>query len=410
MVLLRARAAVVRVVVVPVVILLGACTGADGSRTSPEECSAVVASLVEATQLYVDGYGETRSAAPAPSPGLTDEGLQAALAEAQRLVRQRQCDGEAVQADLEAGLDAVSASGPVGGAVLRRLLAVLSGTSAEEASTRVVAPADDLAGALAELAPGSTLRLVAGTYRLPDTLVLLQGVELRGAGAGSTVLTSSAPEAAVLVLTDEQVRLADLRAERTGTAVGSVVIGGPSSSIDLDAVEVAGAVADGAGSGGAGVLMSPAGEPGPGRGTTLEVTDSRFERNGSAGVALAGAHRASIQSSEFAGNGQCGVCFLDASDGAVRGSTFRGNPVGVSVVAQARPSIVGSRFEGGEVGVQVAGTAAPSLDANSVSGASRAGLVWTDEAAGQALSTVCANVPFGIVLGPAAVPFVDGGD
>ena len=93
--------------------------------------------------------------------------------------------------------------------MLLRLKASMSGASATGARpvTRDVSPGDDLATVLSQVAPGSTLRLTGGTYRLPQALVLLQGVTLVGRGSDRTVLRSTARDTSVLVLTDGRVDL-----------------------------------------------------------------------------------------------------------------------------------------------------------------------------------------------------------
>jgi parallel beta-helix repeat protein len=258
---------------------------------------------------------------------------------------------------------------------------------------------------LAEVGPDATVQLGPGTYRLDETLVLLRGITLRGAGRARTTIVSTAADAAVLVLTGDRVVVEDLAVRRAGAAVGSVVIGGSAASLLLASVDLSGARI-GNGDGGAGVLMTAAEGEEPRLGTTLEVTDSQFADNEGAGIALTGGHRASIVSSVFRRNRQCGVCFLGSSGGAVRQSRFDANGAGVAVTSTSKPLVQGNRISGGEVGVQAVDDSAPVLKSNTISGAARAAVIWSGRAGGRADGTRCRDVSFGLVVGPKAHPFL----
>lgn len=295
-------------------------------------------------------------------------------------------------------------------AVLLQVRANLTGKLAAGPVTRQVTPSDTLAQVLAEVPAGSTLQLAPGTYSLDTTLVLLRGVALTGAGRDRTVITSTAPQSAVLVLTEGGVSLQDVSLRRTGAAAGSVILGGPSASITLTRVRLSGGKADAPGDGGTGVLMSATPAEASDRGTTLEVTDSDFVDNDAAGIALTGAHRVSVVTSTFRRNRQCGVCFLDGSGGSVRDSTFSRNATGVAVASRAQTVLRSNRISGGQVGVQVADSATVMLEDNRISGSSRAALVFAGKSAGQVEGTVCADVPFGIVVARTASPFLGDND
>lgn len=432
----RRRATATTALVVALVTVLPACTGdPDGTPSSSSKdasqsaeasrqsaCTAAVRAVVDVTQQYVDGYAEVDLAgtpdaaasmppttAATPGPKVSDADLQAAVERAQQVRRKQACDDDAFRRDLESGLAGLTAQGAVASAVLRQIKANLTGRVSTETVERSVTPEEDLAEVLAEVGPDATVQLGPGTYRLDQTLVLLRGVTLHGAGRGRTTLVSSAADAAVLVLTGDRVVVEDLAVRRTGDAVGSVVIGGSAASLLLARVQLSGARI-GKGDGGAGVLMTAAEGEDPRVGTTLEVTAARFADNEGAGIALTGSHRASIVSSTFHRNRQCGVCFLGSSGGAVRQSTFTANGAGVAVTSTARPSIMGNRINGGEVGVQAVDSAAPVLRNNTITGAARAAVIWSGKAAGRADGTRCRNVSFGLVVGPKAHPFLGDND
>src|SRR5699024_2689526 len=134
------------------------------------------------------------------------------------------------------------------------------GTARESTEDWVLEAGDDLQDALARAVGGTTIVLPVGIRELPETLVLLDGVVLRGAGSDQTVLRSSAPEAAVLVATGAPVRLEDLAIELVGDEPGSGVLGGPDASLALTGVRISGATVGEAGEGGAGVLLSASAE------------------------------------------------------------------------------------------------------------------------------------------------------
>ena len=422
----------VSVLLVTAALVLTACTS-DAERPSPAEssrsaeqsrnaaCADAVTDVVEVTQRFVDGYGEASLAStPTAAPGAasptsspdaspaTDEDLQEAVARAQDVRRDQRCDDDEFRERLESGLDGLVADGAVAAAVLRQVRANLTGRVSAEASSRSVTPADDLPEVLAEVGPGATVELAPGEYRLGETLVLLRGVTLRGAGADRTTIRSSAPDASVLVVTGDRTALEHLSVRRS-TVAGSVLVGGSAASVRLDGVRFSGA-RTGDGEGGAGVLMTAVAGVQPRDGTTLEVTGSTFADNDGAGIALGGDHRASIVSSRFARNEQCGVCFLAASGGAVRRSTFAQNGAAVAVNGTARPLIKGSSITGGEVGVQAVDDSAPVLDGNRISRVARAAVIWSGKSSGRADRTRCRDVEFGLVVGPSAHPFLGDND
>ncbi len=326
--------------------LLAGCTGGSdqpsssaGSSTSSstssasaaqaDRCRQVAPTVLAAIQDYVDAYGTAvslHSESKPVSPAVGDRRLRTAITDARKQIDNLGCDAADYQSALTDGLGDVAVRGPLARAVLLRLKASMSGASATGARpvTREVSPGDDLATVLSQVAPGSTLRLTGGTYRLPQALVLLQGVTLVGRGSDRTVLRSTAPDTSVLVLTDGRVDLRRLTLRHAGPKPASVLVGGPSSSIALTEVVVAGGRAASSRAGGNGVLMSARGDAEARRATTLEVTGSTVTGNDNAGILLTGGHRASVVRTRFGDNGQCGICFADASSGAVhRGTVLR---------------------------------------------------------------------------------------
>lgn len=396
---------------------------ADARRAA--DCAAAVDALLGVTQRYLDSIEGTSATSQAPSaestpeatstpdgastpddadPNADAEQLNDALSNIRAYAAGLGCDAETFQDDLSRGMQELSAGGPVARAVLLQLQADEAGGVA----AGVLAPGDDVAAAVAAAPSGATVELGPGTHELSETLVLLRGVTLRGAGRDATVLQSPTPGGVVLVLTGEPTALQDLALAHVGPDQGSVVSGGPAATLSLTGARVVGARADSEGVGGVGILMAAGsgGQTGPVRRTTLQVTDTELLDNAVAGIVVAGEHRAELVRATVERNGQCGVCFLGTSDGGVRESRFADNAAGIVAGGDAKPSVQGSTITGGEVGLQVLDRAAPEVAGNTVTAARRAAMIWTDTAAGRVDANRCVDVEFGIVVGPGAMPFL----
>ena len=406
-----------------------ACTDA-GSSAPPltpqashaQACAAIPVALVRDTQRYIDGFSvqaqpvvlptasasASASATPTRSPSpMTDAGFTAAVTTAQQKLATLGCDAAAFRAQLEAGLGTVSSSGPVAKAMLAQLAVSLTGRLAAKPIVRTLTAADDLSGALAEAPEGSTLTLRAGTYRLPDTLVLLRGVTLRGAGQARTVLTGAPADASVLVLTDKPVQLSGLTVRRNDSVAGSGVVTGAVAALTLRDVRVTGSVSSDDGRGGTGVLMSATEGDAPStRTTTLDVTDSQFDGNQSAGIAVGGWHRARITHSAFLRNEQCGVCFLGTADGTVSDSEFDANAVGIAAAVESRPRIRQNTFTDGKIAVQAGDTAVLSLIDNTITRVARVAILFTGRSSGRVDGNTCPKGQAGIAVAKTAYPYV----
>lgn len=416
-----ARAAVALVLVG----LLAGCTASPEAAPTPDttvaalaECEAAVEGIVAAVDELVAGYeepltvptpGPSPSDASSPSPRATvgaetGDALADAVAAARETRDRLDCDEDEFTGGLEEGLSGIRPESAIALAVWRRVEASLLGRVGQDAAERRLQEGEDLHVALAQAPEGTTLLLPAGTVDVEGTLVLLQGVTLRGAGRDATTIRSDSTEAAIIVATGSLVRLEGLTIELAGDHPSSGVVAGPSASISLSGVRVAGAPSGGEGVGGAGVYLSAQGVDAAGRGTTLEITDSVFERNEWVGVAVAGGHRVSIESSTFSANGQVGVLFLDASSGSVSGSTFDGNTIGLAASGSATPTLLSSTVSGGSVGVQVDGSATPTIDGVRIAGSSAAAVIFGGASGGSLTGTVCDGVPYGIVVSDTAAP------
>jgi hypothetical protein len=412
------------VAVVSVAAVLAGCGPSPAPEPSPttltdaqraEQCAAAASDIVTAVRDLLAEYGRSGASPTDPEPGPTvtadptpsstpGDPLGDAVAAARQTREELGCDPDEFDADLKTGLAAIRPEAAIATAIWRRLTASLLGETRQEPGEWVLEAGADLRDAVARAAEGTTIVLPPGTVALDETLVLLQGVTLRGAGRDATSIRSSASDAAVIVATAALVRLEDLTVELTGGQPASGLVAGPSASVSMTGVRVVGAVAAADGVGGAGVYLSAQGDEGSGRGTTFEVTDSIFERNAWAGVAVAGGHRVSIESATFAGNGDVGILFLDTASGSVGNSTFTDNRVGMAASGSAAPTWLADTITGGSVGLQMDADASPIIDGLQISGSSSAAVIYGGRSAGSLTSTVCAGVPYGIVVADTATP------
>lgn len=384
-------------------------TGTATAQEREAECAAAVASIVTAVDELAASYelppaGETPGPAPESGLSATGETLADAVIAAREERDRLGCDAEAFTARLEEGLASIEVRSPISEAVWRRATASILGTVRQEAGEWMLEPGEDLRDAVARASEGTTIVLPAGRHEVDGTVVLLSGVTLRGAGRDETTIVSDAAETAVIIATPGLVRLEQLTIELTGAQPASGLVAGPSASVALSGVRIAGATSAEGGVGGAGVFLTAEADEAAGRGTTLEITDSLFERNAWAGIAVAGGHRVSIESSGFTGNGEVGILFLDTSSGSVNASSFDGNTVGLAATGAATPTWLASTVTGGSVGVQLDADAAPVIDGLRISGAASAAVIYGGRAGGSIGNTTCENVPYGIVVSSTAAP------
>ena len=358
------RLALVAVLPAVLTAALTACSAAPGptpsgtstgSPTSAAACQSALDRVVAAVQEQVRSY----DTAPAPTanatstatasstaltPSATDSPTQAtsgtdlaeALTAAREVIVANRCDQQSVTSGLTAKLAGVQARGPIATAVLARLTATITGNVGPTPIAKVVAPGEDLSAIIAQLPAGSTVRLSAGEHRLTDPLVLLETVTIVGEGRDRTSIVSSAPDAAVLVLSPGRIELTGFSLIRAPGSQGTGVLTGPSAALVLTGMRISGNRASATTRGGAAVHLSAQPTDAVPRTTTFEMTDSELVDNEWAGVAVSGAHRVSIESSAFVRNGECGICFLDRASGSVARSTFTDNGVGAAAVGQAQ--------------------------------------------------------------------------
>jgi hypothetical protein len=410
-------------VLVAAALLLPACSDDGGPATAEPssgrleaDCAAAVEQILLTTQRYLDSIAATSASAPAEpdpeppaaaDPAEAEQQYTSALAGVREHVDSIGCDQAQFRRDLVSGLEGLRAGGPVATAVLAQLQVESGGAR----RTATVPPGGDLVRAVAAAPEDGVVQLEAGEYQLPETLVLLRGVTIRGAGRDLTTVRSS-DETVVLVLTGEPVTLDALTLTRSGEQPGSVLSASPSATLAVTAARISGGRTDDAGTGGIGVLMAAGdgGQGGPARRTSLRFLDSEAVDNAVAGVVLAGEHRAEIAGSVVERSGQCGICFLSTTDGTVADSRLSANAAGLVVSGDARPVVRSLTIDGGEVGVQVLERGAPQLDGTTVRGSAQAAFLFADQGRGLVRGSTCEGTAPGIVVGPASAPELDVND
>lgn len=396
------------------------CSGGSvtPSTSATDPCDQVARDVLSVTQQYVDTFNVDQNAVATPSPspsptrattkaiGITPQQYTDAISTARQRLATNHCDQTRFHDALAAGLPGVKSHGAIATAVLAQLRVSLTSKLPAQPVTRQVSPHDDLTEVLAEVSDGSTVRLSAGTFRLPDSLVLLRPVTIVGAGQAKTIVTSDAADAAVLVMTGGAVSLDSLTVSRVGTTPGSGIVTGPSAALALHAVRVSGARAGANGAGGVGVLLTASGAQTASATVTFRASDSDFSGNAAAGVAAGAGHRTAITSSRFDRNAQCGICFLGGAVGTVADSTFTRNSVAIVAGSTSAPLVKGNHVAGGEVGIQASGSAKPTISDNTISGVARASMVFIDSAAGTVDGNNCSGDRAGIAVARSAYPYV----
>lgn len=244
-------------------------------------------------------------------------------------------------------------------------------------------PDDDLPAILALLDTGSSVTLTEGTFELDATLFVPVGVTVRGAGAQSTLITSTAADAAMAVFGGASLAMSDLSITHTGSAPASVMLVF-ASSVDLDGVRLTGGVSGEEGIGGNGLLLTAADldeAPGTteadeadsaGAGETPAssvVVNSEISDNAAAGIAITSDLTPTFTNNIIARNDVCGICYFDTSGGSARGNTIEGNVIGIRTGDRSAPNISENELANSTLAaVVIDGTASPTVFNNVLEG------------------------------------------
>ena len=124
-----------------------------------------------------------------------------------------------------------------------------------ERSDVLVGPGDDFDAILGLLDDGSSITLTAGTYEFDTSLLIQRDLTIVGDGVETTIIQSTAADAAVAVFGDGKLTMRDLALQHVGESSASVILafGAP---IDIEYVMVSGGKGDEDTGGGNGILLS----------------------------------------------------------------------------------------------------------------------------------------------------------
>ena len=176
-------------------------------------------------------------------------------------------------------------------------------------STVQLAPGDDVAAAVASASAGTTLHLAAGTYALPQGLVVDKDLTFEGDTGGGVSLVSDAAKttaaqsvptrgAPVVTVTGGTFTASDVSFTYTGSLPADVLVVS-AGALDLQRVGVEGGVGGAFGVGN-GVALAP--------GTTATIRDSTLSGNDACGISQGSGVTPILQGNSFTGNGGGDVC------------------------------------------------------------------------------------------------------
>lgn len=364
----------VRVGRVWAVMLLGlaaACAPAGQPTATPTAaaptCATLPARIVDAIQDYVDSFGATDAAGVPGAVSARQEDFAATTADLRAQGEALRCDPEELADAIRAELERLEGGTPVQDAIAATFRSGPLGTADPSdlgAVQLTVGSSEDLVAALAVAGTGSVIRLAAGEYPLTQPLVLLRAVTIVGAGAAETVLTSTAPDGALVIATDGDAVVRDLALVHTGPAAASVVLVAGGGYV-LERLRIAGGEATGGG-GGYGVVLRPAANPLRAAGTRREITEVQVTGNPAGGIVVAGEEAPTVRDVTVDGSDGCGLCFVERSAGTVSGAAVTATQVGVRVDDDAAPTIAGVTVSASEVGIALTGAGSPHITGSSV--------------------------------------------
>ncbi len=229
-------------------------------------------------------------------------------------------------------------------------------------------------------APGTTLELAAGEYRLAQPLVLNKALTVQGAGLEQTRLVCEAEGAVLRCEGVGLVHVYDLTVEHRGEAWADVVVvaGG---QVDIRRCRVTGGVWDEAHKrGGSGLSLY-----GQMRGT---IAACQAQRNGLHGIQVTGEAQPHLEGNRCEANTWTGLGYFGQAGGQARGNVCHGN---------------------GSYGIAVQGKAQPHLEGNRCEANTQVGLGYWGQAGGQARGNVChGNGSYGIAVQEEAQPHLEG--
>lgn len=329
-------------------------------------CPELAGLVIDGLQVHIDAYA---TAAPQQVARFSTElrpDLERLATTAGRTAADLGCTGPAYRDLLAAELERLRPGTGVQRAVAGTFVSGLLGgddPSDPGASTFEVATVDELQAAVAQAGTGSTIELAAGDYAIEESLVLLRGMTLVGAGRDATTITSTAGGAAIIVGTSDAATLRDVTVvnEASNASVVAVTRGG----LSVQDVVLEGGRRDTEGAGGFGLVLAPD--------TTLErgshrVVDTTLRDNDGGGILADGPITPAFTRLEVEATTGCAVCWIGASGGRLSGATITGGDTAVRVEGTASPAITDLTAEDATIGAIIIGTSTPTITDSSLTG------------------------------------------
>ncbi len=235
----------------------------------------------------------------------------------------------------------------------------------------------DLATALLDIEPGTTIELAPGTYNLTESVVVEQSVRLVGAGMDETTLVSTAPDWAIVFVGDGPFAMQEMGVFHTGnqSADTVVVIDG---QFLLSDCQLSGAKYYTDDDIGAGIKLL---------GTAIGEVNHCLTTDNEAGIVVADQSLAILTENICNDNEFVGIVFFGEASGTATANECLNN---------------------GTDGIQVWDTAEPILVENILSFNGEAGIAYFNDSAGEASGNDCsANGLFGIYVDEFAGPYLE---
>ena len=285
-----------------------------------------------------------------------------------------------------------------------------------ERSDVLAGPDDDLDAILGLLDNGSSITLTAGTYAFDTSLLIQRDLTIVGDDVASTIIQSTAADAAIAVFGEGKLTLRDLTVQHVGESSSSVILafGAP---IDIEDVMVSGGRGDEDTGGGNGILLSDGvvnedGTTGDRPAEVAPVGASRIVNSGVTGnaiggITVAGGLTPTIIGNNIAENGACGLCFVGEAGGLTQSNSVVRNEFGIQLSEESNPRVTENVVaENTAVGIVLLGTTTAQIDNNEVRQNGEVGIAIQGEAAPRLDNNEISDQTVGISMIDSATPTI----
>jgi len=235
-----------------------------------------------------------------------------------------------------------------------------------------------LATAVAAVAEGGTIRLMAGEYWLAEPLLIEKPVRLVGAGTGTTVIMCEGEGYVVRFAASGPFAAEGITFRHEGKAWANVVEVAD-GRLDMARCRLIGGVWD------------------------------KETKSGGNGLLLCGTAGGVIKKCVVENNGRFGIQVRDQAQPTLEGNTCRRNPIGIICLDSAGGIARGNECTGGMLGIGVGDQAQPRLEENTCQESEVGGIDYFGNAGGVARGNKCiGGIMFGISVREQARPTLEG--